>query len=168
MLKTFLAFFKHLSKKMLVFVAAVWSLSSFFISSAWAAPLPPSQLPTTAPPGIFGRIAAPPGVDKYQNQVGANQIGIIVFLSNMIKLVTIVAGIWTMFNFISAGWIYLNAAGDSSANEKAAQQMTNSVIGLAIIAFSYAIAGLIGFLIFGDAQFILNPDLTTINELSAP
>ena len=111
---------------------------------------------------IFGTIKAPPGVDKWQSQVGSEQIAIFLFVSQIIKLVTIVAGIWTMFNFILAGWTYITANGDSSAGEKVSTKMTNSVIGLLIVALSYSIAALLGLLIFGEADFFLNPTLQTI------
>lgn len=112
----------------------------------------------------FGTIEPPAGVAEYQSQVDASsgEIGLILFLSNVIRLVTVVAGIWTMFNFIFAGWIYLTSAGDSSAGEKVSQKMTNSMIGLAIVALAYTLAGLAGYLIFGDASYILNPELTTV------
>lgn len=108
---------------------------------------------------LIGRIDPPPGVDVWQDQVGDDEIAIILFLSNIITLITIVAGIWTMLNFIMAGWIYITSSGDSSAGEKVATKMTNSVMGLAIVALSYTIAGIIGYLIFGDATFIINPKI---------
>ena len=146
MLKTFLAFFKQNRVKNLILIGLI-VLGILSLS-------PQSILAQ----GIFGQISPPAGVAKYQEKVVADggTIGLIIFISNLIKLVTVVAGVWTLFNFISAGWIYLNAAGDSSANEKASQLMTNSVIGLVIIAASYTIAGLVGYLIFDDAGFIFN------------
>ena len=110
----------------------------------------------------FGTIEPPAGVAEYQRQVGDGNIGVILFLSNMIRLVTVVAGIWTMLNFIMAGWIYISSAGDSSAGEKVSTKMTNSVIGLAIVALAYTLAGLVGYLIFDDPSYILKPELTTI------
>ena len=122
----------------------------------------PSAVFAAEDENIFGTIQAPPGVDKWQEEVGEGNIGIFLFISQIIKLVTIAAGIWTMFNFILAGWIYLTAGGDSSASEKVSTKMTNSVIGLVIVALSYSIAALLGLLIFGDADFFLNPTLQTI------
>jgi hypothetical protein len=70
-----------------------------------------------------------------------------------------------MFNIILAGWIYLTSSGDASAHEKVSSKLINSVIGLALVAFAYTIAAAIGFIIFGDAGYIINPDITTINDL---
>ncbi len=110
---------------------------------------------------VFGKIKPPPGVDEYNTQA---DIGIIVFASRLINFGAIVAGIWTLINIITAGWIYLTA-NDSSAHEKVGNKILNSVIGLAIIVFSYTIAGLISFLVFGDATFILQPELPSAPEL---
>lgn len=112
---------------------------------------------------IFGTIQPPAGVREIQEQVGPDNIGIIFFASNLVRLATVVAGIWVMFNFISAGWIYITSGGDASAHEKVSEKITQSLIGLAIVALAYTIAGLIGLLIFGDAGFILRPTLTGIN-----
>lgn len=110
---------------------------------------------------FFGKIEPPIGVRLYQDKMtGRGEIGIILFLSNVVRLITIVAGIWVMFNIISAGWLYITSSGDTSATEKVSAKITNSIIGLVIVALAYTIAGLAGYLIFGDASFILNPELT--------
>jgi len=57
---------------------------------------------------IFGTISPPAGVEKYDAASG-EQIGLILFLSNIIKIGTIVAGVWVMVNFILAGWTYITA-----------------------------------------------------------
>ncbi|MBD3250613.1 MAG: hypothetical protein GF381_03535 [Candidatus Pacebacteria bacterium] len=121
-----------------------------------------AQDPGDSPDSVIGRIKPPPGVENYNE---GNTIGIFIFMSQMIKLVTIVAGIWTMFNFIMAGWTYLTAGGDSSAGEKVSKQMTNSVVGLVIVALAYSIAALVGLIIFGDASYILNPQIQTIGDI---
>lgn len=125
---------------------------------------PQKLFAVTGTPDIFGTIAPPPGVDVYQSKIEAagGQIGIVLFLSNAIRLITVAAGIWVMFNIISAGWTYINSAGDSGATEKVASKITNSVIGLAVVALAYTIAGAIGYFLFGDAGFILNPELFSI------
>jgi len=110
---------------------------------------------------IFGTIAPPPGVDKYNPPGGG--IGIVPFMSNLIRVATIVAGIWSMINFILAGFYYVTSGDNKSNIEKANDKMTRTVIGLLIIVASYTIAALIGLIIFGDATFILNPQLKGID-----
>ena len=80
-----------------------------------------------------------------------------LFLSNLLKLLTIGAGIFVMINFVLAGFNYIIANGDEKKLETANSMMINSVIGLAIIAASYVIAGIISYLIFGSPTTILKP-----------
>lgn len=112
----------------------------------------------------IGTIDVPPGVDVYQaaaqSETGAN-IGIIYFVSNLIKIFAVVAGIWTLFNVILAGYIYLSSSGDAGSHQKVQTQVTNSIIGLILIVMSFTFGGLIGLIFFGDATFILNPKLPT-------
>lgn len=108
---------------------------------------------------IFGSIEAPAGVEAFNAATGTpDGIGLIIFVSNLIQLVTIVAGIWVMFNFILAGWQFITAE-DKNVFSKVQQKLTQSVIGLVIIVASYLIAGLIGLLLFGDASYIINPQI---------
>jgi hypothetical protein len=111
----------------------------------------------SSPTSIFGSVSAPPGVADYDAQVGG--IGLVLFLSNLIKIVTIVGGLFVMVNLIRAGWTYISSSGDASAHEKVANTITFSVVGLAIIVASYAGAALIGLIFFGDATFILSPTI---------
>ncbi len=115
---------------------------------------------TTSP--LFGTIEPPVGVEKYQSQIGPGEIGIILFVSNVIRLITIVAGIWTMLNFILAGWLYITSSGDADTGSKVSTKMINSVMGFAIVALSYTIAAIVGLLVFGDASYIINPQLTSV------
>lgn len=111
---------------------------------------------------IFGKISAPAGVDKYNAKAGVGGIGLILFVSNLIRLTTVVAGIWVFINFIMAGWIYITSSGDASAHAKVSSKMTMSIMGLMIIVGAYTIAALLGLIIFGDASYILNPKLKGI------
>jgi hypothetical protein len=119
-------------------------------------------LATTAPLNdAIGEIDAPPGVSNYNAQAGG--IGIILFFSNLIKLITVVAGIWTMLNFILAGFTYVTSADNPSAIEKIGSKLSLSVVGLAIIVASYLIAAIIGLILFNDASFIINPEIPSIS-----
>ncbi len=112
---------------------------------------------------VFGPIEAPAGVAEFNSKAGAgaNNIGLLIFVSNMIKVITIVAGIWVLFNFVIAGFTYITANGDSSAYAKIGEKLSFSVSGLVLIVASYTIAGIISLIVFGDATFIINPDIPT-------
>ena len=123
-----------------------------------------NQTVMAAEEGVFGQIDAPAGVSELNNQAGAagNNIGLLIFISNMIKLASVIAGIWVMFNFIFAGFTYITANGDSSAYSKIGEKLSLSVSGLVLIVAAYTIAGILGLIIFGDATYIINPQIPTV------
>ncbi len=144
-------------------------LSAFFFAlslTLWVgffSPLTMLAQAATPPAGgsadIFGTIEAPVGVAEYNAQAGTGGLGLMIFFSNIIRLISIVAGLWVFVNFLLAGFTYVTAAGDSGATKKVYDKIIMSVIGLVIIASSYTIAGIASLLLFGRADFILNPSL---------
>lgn len=108
---------------------------------------------------IFGAVEAPPGVELFNGP--ENDIGVVPFFSNLIKVFLIIAGLFGMFNIIAAGYTYLSSAGNAKATETAMNQLTYSLIGLILVVGSFTITSIISYLLFGDASFILNPRLPT-------
>lgn len=118
---------------------------------------------SAAAQSVFGPIDAPAGVAELNadERAGESGIGLLIFISNMIKVVSIVAGVWVMFNFVTAGFTYITSAGDSGAYSKIGEKLSYSVTGLLLIVASYTIAGIIGLIIFGNATYIINPEIPT-------
>jgi hypothetical protein len=116
---------------------------------------------------VVGKITAPQGIVRINSLVGGNatDIGIIIFASRLLRLATIVAGIWVMFNFIFAGFIYVSSNGDAATHGKVSEKLTYSVIGILIIVIAYTLAAVLSLLFFGDANFILSPELVTIQDI---
>ena len=83
--------------------------------------------------------------------------GVGPFITNILRLLFVVAGIYALFNFIIAGYSYINAGGDSKKLDAAWSRIWQSLMGLVIIVGSFAIASLLGLLLFGRADYILNP-----------
>lgn len=108
---------------------------------------------------VFGNVEAPPGVAQY-NAGSSSGIGLIPFISTLIRIATIVAGVIVFINFILAGYAYISSDGSSKVNEQVRNQLTFSVIGLVIIVASYTIIAIISLLLFGKADFILNPTIS--------
>jgi len=90
---------------------------------------------------------------------GGYDTGLIPFFSNILRLIFAVAGIYAFINLILAGYGYMSAGGDSKAVSKAWDKIWQTLIGLAIIAGSFVIAALFGYLIFGDPMFMLKPTI---------
>jgi hypothetical protein len=92
------------------------------------------------------------------NNAGGGMVGL---LNNVLRLVFVVAGIFSLFNFIMAGFLYMNAAGDTKKLEQAWAKIWLTLVGLVIIVGSFVMAAIIGALFFGNAMFILDPQITT-------
>lgn len=102
--------------------------------------------------GIFGDIQ-PPLTGSYASVI----TGLPLLISNIVRLITVVAGIWMFFNIIAAGFIYLTAAGDREKLTRALNMIWHSIVGLVIIMMAFAIAGVISQLLYGDPGTILRP-----------
>jgi len=85
--------------------------------------------------------------------------GVGPFATNIIRVFFIVAGVYALFNFLVAGFEYINAGGDSKKLGQAWSRIWQSLMGLVIIVASFAVISLFGYLLFGDAGFILNPNI---------
>jgi len=83
--------------------------------------------------------------------------GLVLFLSNILRLVFVVAGIYAFINLILAGFGYMSAGGDSKALTKSLDKIWQTLLGLAVIAGSFVLAAIFGYIMFGNAMFILQP-----------
>lgn len=111
-----------------------------------------------SPDDIIGSVEPPQGVALYDAASGGD-IGLFLFLSNLIKIATVVAGIWILFNFILAGFTYISSEGNTKANQDVKNKLTYSVVGMVVIVISYIAIGLLGLLLFGRADFFLQPEI---------
>lgn len=104
---------------------------------------------------VVGKIDPPGPISQY-GPVGG---GLGKFLNNIFTLLTVGAGIFALFNFIMAGYTYMGAKNDKEKIANAGAMITNSLIGLLIIASAFVIAALAGQIFFGHWDFILNPKI---------
>lgn len=104
---------------------------------------------------IFGPIQNP---TNYQSTDGN---GIFRFISTIFKLAGIVAGIYFIFQLITAGYGYLSSNGDPKKTEAAWAKITQSLIGLIIVATSFVIASVVGGFLNIN---ILQPVITPVNQ----
>ncbi len=97
---------------------------------------------------------------QYKNIIGGGTGGgLILFMSNILRLVFVVAGIFAFFNFIVAGFQYMNAGGDAKSVSAAWDRIWQSLMGLVIIIGSFAMAALMGQVFFGNPNAILSPTI---------
>ena len=99
---------------------------------------------------IFGQISPPPGVKEYDVQAGQSLWGLPLFFNNIIKFIIISAGIYTLFNLVFAGYAFLSAGDDPKKMQGAWSKIWQSLLGLAITAGSFTLAGIFGKLVFND------------------
>lgn len=92
----------------------------------------------------------------YQGVTGG---GLILFLTNILRLVFVAAGIFAFINLILAGFQYMSAGGDAKQMQAAWGKIWGSLLGLILIVGSFALAALFGYVLFGDAGFILSPKI---------
>lgn len=94
-----------------------------------------------------------------QNGYGSVFGGFGALVTNILRLVFVAGGIFALFNFIIAGFQYMNAGGDTKALNSAWDKIWNSLLGLIVIVGSFALTAILGQLLFGNATFILNPTI---------
>jgi hypothetical protein len=112
---------------------------------------------------IFGTIQNPferLNIGPYAGEIGSEQgFGLIVFLNNILKLVVVIAGLFAFFNLIIAGYQFMVAMGDPKGITSAWNKIWQSLIGLILVAGSFVLAAIFGWLLFGDATAILQPKI---------
>ncbi len=97
---------------------------------------------------IFGRVNAPPGVSAYSD-------GLTQFISNIVKLLIVGAGIYALFNLVTAGYAFMSAGGDPKKIADASAKIWQTLLGLLVAASAVVLAAIFGRLIFGNANALL-------------
>ncbi len=117
-----------------------------------------SQLLAQSKP--LGNITTPGGYKPGAGIEGSTS-AVEKLISNVLVVLTVVAGLAFTLYFLLGGLNWITAGGDKGKIDKAKGMMTNGAIGLIVIAVSYAITWIVGKALGID---ILNPG-TVINGL---
>lgn len=120
-----------------------------------------SKVFAQSPEEIIGEINVPKGVSLMNQDVGGG-IGIVLFISNFIRFIIILGGIWAFINIILAAFLYLTGGGKADTHSKVSSKFTMSIIGLLLMIVAYTVAALIGYLFYDNARFILEPKIAPI------
>jgi len=107
----------------------------------------------------FGTITAPESVAKYAN-TPAQGIGSLIQI--VVGVLIVGAGIYSLFNFVLAGYAFLSAGDDPKKVTGAWSKIWQTALGLGVAAAAFVLAAIFGQLIFGQWDFILNPTITPL------
>lgn len=95
------------------------------------------------------------------NPVAVEAVGsFALIISNVIGLMTVIAGIWFVFQFLIAGYKWMSSVGDKGKLQEAQNHILHAVIGLIIAVSAYAIVNIVSAtlgidLLLGDpARFV--------------
>ena len=100
----------------------------------------------------FGRINPPPGVARFS---GGQITGVPTLLNIILRTLILGAAIFAVFNLVLAGYAYLSAAGDPKRIQVATEKIWQSLLGLTVAAGAFVLAGVIGQILFGDPNALL-------------
>lgn len=108
--------------------------------------------------GIFGTIENPLGTTFGEAGGYASvESGFGLLLTNIVRLVTIAAGLWSFVNLLIGGFTYITANAEAEKLVQAWAKIWQSLIGMVIIVGAFALTGIISKLLFGSYTTILNP-----------
>ena len=106
---------------------------------------------------LIGTINAPPqfGGTGYAANVASG--GLVSIIDNLARFIIIIGGIWAFANVILAGFAYIQQGDQPEKLQQAHQRLTMSLIGLVLMIGSFVLAGIISYILYGNAATILSP-----------
>ncbi len=113
-----------------------------------------------AAPANFGNIS--PITGSYGDITtgdGGLAEGPIAFANAIITFSATVLGIWFLISIIMQGIKVINNKSDPKALNEATKKIIWNIVGIAIVALAYVIAGWVSMQLFGDENAILNPTI---------
>lgn len=84
------------------------------------------------------------------------------FISVIVKFLIAVAGIWSLWQILTAGFAFITSNGDKGKVSEATNKINMAVTGLVVIGISFILTAIISQLVFGSFTYILNPVIETI------
>ena len=104
---------------------------------------------------VVGQITIPGGVPSEVGKTGD-------FVSAIVRFFMVVAGVFTLWQFLSGGFQFISSAGDKGKIAEATQKLTMSITGLVVMTASFIIIAILSMILFGNPTEILSPSITPI------
>ena len=138
-----------------IVILLVISYSSFVISPAFAQERCGADKEGRAGGDIVGTIQAPGTIIQTPEQTGT-------FITAIVVFITVIAGLYAMWQFITGGFGYISSSGDKAKVQQSTQQIMMAILGLAIIGASFILGSIVGRLLFGPEFNLFAPVLKTV------
>ena len=119
------------------------------------------QILLLATSNFFGGVI-PPDNPIYNPSICGS--GLIVIANLFIKITFLIAGLFSLWKFIEAGFVFIGSEGDPQTVAQAHDKITMTFVGLLVMVASFALAGIVGAVFFGSASALLNPSLTGVGS----
>jgi len=95
--------------------------------------------------GEIGEVKPPKWIaDKWIDRADAPGQALFRFVSKIIFIIIIIAGIYFIIQLITAGYMYISSNGDPKKIEMASQKILQSMIGIIIVASAMTLGTVIG------------------------
>lgn len=117
-----------------------------------------SLLAVTSNP--FGQVKPPVNTGLFSITDPGQAIGSLI--EKVLQILIIGAGLYTLFNLVIAGYDFLSAGDDPKKVAGTWAKIWQSLLGLAVAAGAFVLAAIFGQLVFGQWDFILNPQIQPI------
>jgi len=105
----------------------------------------------------FGNIEPPAALAGQEAGAGIGNL-----IQKIIWVLIIGAGVYALFNLVTAGYGFMSAGDDAKKVEGAWAKIYQTMLGLAFSAGAFVLAAIFGQLIFGDWTFILKPTIPSL------
>lgn len=112
--------------------------------------------------GNFFSEITPPSNPIYDASICGS--GLVVIANVFIKITFLIAGLFSLWKFIEAGFVFIGSEGDPQKVAQARDKITMTFVGLLVMVASFALAGIVGVIFFGSATALINPSLTGVGS----
>jgi len=101
---------------------------------------------------IFGNVTLPQSLNRYGNLTAGGPTS---FITNILRLLIVLAGVYGVFNLVLAGYAFMSAGDDPKKVAGAWAKIWQTLLGLAVSAGAFVLAAIFGKLIFDDYGALL-------------